>query len=120
MRNENLLKEAKELIQYICEKEGYKSIPKVKIAYTDCSYAHFRTNSITLSLWNYERFGIEGWYAIIIHEIVHLLIWDRLHNDRFKECERKWLREFGLIPIYQRAYARKYEYLNGRTAFLIV
>lgn len=56
--------------------------------------------------------------AVVIHEVCHFLYWRwcrtsddfpatgymNHHGPRFKQVETKWLKEFGMYPLYAKAY----------------
>lgn len=60
--------------------------------------------------------------AVVIHEVCHFINYqNRLtydgHGFNFREAERKWLREFGLIPVYKKAYWHTLTNLSGKVVW---
>jgi len=106
------------LADYIIREENLKPITIQVKNILRCGRARYRTRKITIPLWASDR-GIEYLYYYLIHEVTHFVCLDRGiycgHGKTFKEIESKWLKEFGLLPIYAKAYAKGLRNLNGDT-----
>lgn len=76
--------------------------------------AYYKTGRITIPLWSLRR-SREFAYYYIIHEICHFIdMGINNHNDRFKSIEKYWLAQFGLQPVYMKAYPKQLLSSNGR------
>ena len=79
--------------------------------------AHYHTRSITIPMWIWkDRYSDEYRYWYIIHEVCHFVVGPgNSHNHRFKEKERFWLKEFGILVEYAKAYPKRLMTLTGKT-----
>jgi hypothetical protein len=114
------LDEIQELADYICDAENHQRIP-IEIKDTRAAWARYKAHKITMSVdWCMDT--MEARWATIIHEVCHFLEyrdWEKkngwnprarhsttAHGEAFKRYETKWLHEFGLQPVYGRAYGQ--------------
>jgi predicted SprT family Zn-dependent metalloprotease len=103
-------KEVEDLKNYLEKK--YKLNPiKIKVKDINSGRAIYKSRFISIPLWAYDR-GINYFYWYVIHEVCHFICNDTLmynakHSDLFKNKERELLKDFGLIPIYARAYVKE-------------
>jgi len=109
--------ELQELANYMIAEESLKPID-IQLKLVRCGRARYKTRKITIPTWAKDR-GIEYLYYYLIHEVTHFICIDRGihcgHGRSFKEIEQKWLKEFGIIPIYAKAYPKGLQNLNGDT-----
>jgi hypothetical protein len=109
--------ESIELIEYLFEAE-HRTPPRVEIRDRQNGFAKPHINLIVLPEWLWsdsEPTEYVAYYAI--HEACHFLVHSHKHNGRFREAEKRWLREFGLLPIYSRAYVKGLATLDGRVVW---
>lgn len=112
--------ELQEVVDYMVSQEHILRRYPVKLqVYVRPVYrghAYYRTGRITIPDWALEK-GIEYAYSYVIHEVCHFLTIGEHHNKKFKEVETRWLREFGLVPVYRRAYKKQLLTINGEVLF---
>ena len=116
----NKLKESQELSNLICESEKINPI-EIQIKNTNCGRARVRTRKITIPLWIYKN-SIEFVWYYVIHEVCHFIMYDNNmpkagHNEVFKAKEKIILKDYGMIPIYARAYPKELKTLNGLSLY---
>ena len=89
-------------------------LPKItiQIKSTRCGRARFRTNKITLPKWIFTRIKEYQLYYII-HEICHFITLQG-HTDKFKQVETDILKEYNILPIYNKAYPKELRDLSGK------
>ena len=80
--------------------------------------AHYRTRKIMMPVWIFQR-PIEYQYYYIIHELCHFISPIEVrryggHGPQFKIIEQYWLAQFGLQPVYKKAYPKKLLSLTGQ------
>lgn len=118
-----LQKECRELTTYIFQQERLPSHCFIRWKDVKAGYAHNRTDLrtpyITMPIWVLSQ-GTEYAWAYMIHEVCHFIVWynwpgAKAHGDLFKKYERKWLGEFGLVPVYARAYVKELRSAAGQT-----
>ena len=111
-------KELLELANFIEEKEKIKSI---KITFKDLKgpgRASYISRRISIPNWMFEdKYSDEFRYYYIIHEVCHIVLYDKLgysanHKPIFKKMEKKYLQLFGLDIEYHKIYPKKL-YSNG-------
>ncbi len=92
--------------------------------------ANYTNRTLTIPYWlfnfskDYSNSNnpLEYQYYYILHEICHFIVNDKYgfhgHQGLFRETEHKMLSEFGLIPIYARAYVKQLKTENGETVYM--
>jgi len=125
------LKEAKTFCQELINlyREAYDLPIILQLKDVQCGSANYRTRKLTTPLWLFGKsnkyfnanspMAFQYWY--VLHEISHFINCDNYgnygHHKTFRGIERKLLKDFGLTPIYSRAYIRQLLYDNGETAY---
>jgi hypothetical protein len=71
-----------------------------------------RTGRVTVPTWALDLGRAYALYYVI-HEVVHLLIREARHTPRFHETEVQWLVQYGMRPVYRRAYPKQMWSLDG-------
>jgi len=108
-----MISELQQLVNLVCEAEGCQ-IPDLQIKEVRRGGRyHRRTHSITLPKWVLVK-PVEYLWYYVIHETIHAIGY-RGHGKLFKERERRWLKEFGIVPVYAKVYPKKLQSLNGQT-----
>jgi len=82
-----------------------------------CGRARHKTRKITIPNWIFNSCDeYIKWY--IIHELTHFIALDKHnytgHRGIFRRIEKKYLKQYGLIPKYNRAYIKELYDLNGK------
>ena len=94
----------------LCSKYNLPKI-KVEVKHTRQGRARKKTNKITI-----PKFAIGYGYSFslyyIIHEVCHFII-GYGHRQDFKNKEIEILKDYNLLPIYSRAYAKQLYDLSG-------
>ena len=123
----NLL-EAKTFSQELISLYGLRNIT-LRLADNRIGNANYFDRILTLPYWlfnfsnNYNNNNkpLEYQYYYVLHEICHFIVNDKHrfygHQGLFRETERKMLSEFGLVPIYARAYVKQLKTENGETIY---
>jgi len=93
--------ELQDIVNYICEAEGCNK-PQLRIK--DVNGGRSGKKGITIPQWA-VRISVEYAYYYTIHETVHWVGY-RGHGYLFKRREQYWLAEFGIKPIYKKAYPK--------------
>ncbi|HDY88538.1 hypothetical protein LCGC14_0360470 [marine sediment metagenome] len=108
------------------------NLPNVKLRMVDNThgYANYGTRVLAIPLWAFSlsakgygsrEYPIEFRYAYVLHEISHFINIDSGgqygHQGTFRTAERKLLAEFGLIPVYSRAYIKQLKTENGSVVY---
>ena len=111
-----MIRELKNLATIITRKQDIKPI-KIEFKNTLRGWARNKTRAITIPIWIFQ--GIKEYqYYYMIHELVHFIEKDKLgysgHNNHFKKIESQILKEYGIIPIYNKAYAKELRNLEGK------
>ena len=91
---------------------------KAKFSFKDVQRgtARFFTNSITIPKWiNRESEAYQYYY--VIHEVCHMLHLISGHGPDFKEKEKEMLAQWGLSPVYSKAYVKELKSPKGVTLF---
>jgi predicted SprT family Zn-dependent metalloprotease len=84
---------------------------KIKVkTITKGGTAYYNTRFISIPVWTYNE-GLNYFYAYVLHELGHFINYDsqnyeKGHNGKFKKIEQTLLKDFGLIPLYSRAYIK--------------
>ena len=114
-----MIQELKNLATVITKKQGIKSI-KIQFKNTLKGRARLRTRSITIPTWVF-KYAKEYQYYYMIHELTHFIERDKLgysgHDNHFKKIESRILKEYGIIPIYSKAYAKELRNLKGEILY---
>jgi hypothetical protein len=71
---------------------------------------------IIMPTWIFAHCG-EYQISYIIHEVCHFLVEKCGHTPEFKEKETYWLKQFGFIPIYSKAYTKALLNLDGKVVW---
>ncbi len=107
----DLLKEneLKELARYLMVE--YSLLPiKTTFKSVQCGTSYFDTRHITMPTWIFDH-TMEYCYYYMIHEITHFITHDKHnyvgHQGTFRVFERNILADFGLTPVYSRAYIKE-------------
>lgn len=115
MINKDLQKEAEDLKNLLVEEFKLRPI-KLKVKNISRGRAIYQSRFISIPVWAYS-WGEHYFYYYIIHEISHFINYDKLnntgHNDLFKGIEKEILKEWGIIPVYNRAYVKELKADNG-------
>ena len=89
---------------------GLESIP-IKLKDVSKGRAHGRKGYIVFPLWVIEQREPEYVLYYLIHEISHIIEYNRFgktnHNEYFKKLEQAILEKFGYGIKYKKAYARE-------------
>jgi len=107
--------EQQKIVDQICKAENK---PSAKVSVKNLRRRgryHGRTHTISIPLWTWG-YGPEYvlWYTI--HEAIHALgIMD--HRTDFKRKETFWMKKFGMVPTYAKAYVKKIHSLNGECLY---
>ena len=108
--------EAEQLKDLICNKYNLTAI-KIKVKKIRGGCAYYDTRFISIPIWAYNE-GLNYFYAYVLHELGHFINHDTGgelgHSRKFKEIEQKLLKDFGLIPIYSRAYIKELNNERGQ------
>lgn len=86
--------------------------------------ANYGRNVLTIPLWLFESSkkywnnrSLEYRYYYVLHEISHFINYHTYnatgHQGTFRTVERRLLLDFGLIPVYKRAYVKQLLSENG-------
>ena len=115
-----LQKEAEDLKNYLERKFRLNPI-EIKVKNINCGRAIYSSRFISIPLWAYDR-GINYFYWYVIHEVTHFIANESYnanckHDNRFKRIETENLKDFGLIPIYARAYVKELLSNNGEVLY---
>ena len=101
-------REAREILSYCLSKHNLNPI-KIKVKTIRGGCAYYDTRFISIPIWAYNE-GLDYFYAYVLHEIGHFINHDNKglpgHAGEFKNIEKSLLKDFGLIPIYSRAYIK--------------
>ena len=89
---------------------------RCKVKDTRAGHAFPRKNLITIPTWALGEGEVYTTYYIV-HELCHFCCFTRGHGSEFKERERTALREWGLLPVYAKAYPKELHNLNGETLY---
>ena len=112
-----MITELQDIADYITSNEQIlRVLPykiKINIKNIHNGRACYKTGYISIPRWA-MREGIEYAYYYTIHEVCHCITMSG-HDSRFKRYEQKWLKEFGLTPIYKKAYTKALISANGQT-----
>jgi len=114
---------------YICKEEGHEPL-LLDFRDIKASWARYDQNLITMS-HGWCQYRKQVVFAVMIHEVCHFLHYRDYqlaktnggnfpyigHGLRFKEYERKWLKHFGMRPIYSKAYWHTLTDLNGNVLY---
>lgn len=86
----------------------YYQIPfKTAVRSIQAGYCNHNKNIIVIPGW-IEKFPYSYQIAYVLHEIAHALVGPgHLHDSVFRSQEQKMLEEWGLVPVYSRAYIRE-------------
>ena len=101
--------EAEQLRDLICNQYNLAPI-KIKVkTILQGGTAYYNTRFISIPVWTYNE-GLNYFYAYVLHEISHFINYDSKgnlgHSEDFRKIEKTLLKDFGLIPIYSRAYIK--------------
>ena len=94
--------ELQELVDYVIGRSG---IAKLQIKSVNRGRAMYSTNHITIPQWVLKK-DIAVVYYYAIHEACHILTKSG-HDNRFKQLEQKYCKEFGIDIEYMKAYPKK-------------
>lgn len=112
-------KEALEILKYCLQKYNLNSID-LKVKDTRRGWAYYDTRFISIPLWSYAK-GLNYFYAYVLHEVSHFINNDknnaRGHGIQFKTIEKNLLLDFGMKPIYNRAYIKALTSEAGQIIF---
>lgn len=111
----DLQKEAFELKEYLIYKYNLEPI-KIKVKDIRQGHALYLNRTITIPSWSANK-GKEYFYYYVIHEFTHFICYDKFkhhgHSPEFKKIETAILKEWGLYPIYAKAYIKELRADNG-------
>lgn len=111
-----MIRELKRLSQIIIKRYDLTPI-KIEFKAVKRGRARSLTRKITIPIWIFESVK-EYQYYYIIHELVHFILHDKFgfseHNKGFKKLESQILRDYNIIPIYSKAYAKELRNLEGK------
>ena len=83
---------------------------EIKFKDVNCGTAYYHRRHITMPTWIFDH-TMEYCWAYMIHEVLHFVTDDKYnysgHQDIFRDLERINLNEFGLYPVYARAYIKE-------------
>lgn len=111
-------KELLELASFIEKEEKIKPIKIVFKNLRGPGRANYIRRGISIPNWMFEdKYSDEFRYYYIIHEVCHIILFDKFgysvnHEPVFKEMEKKYLDVFGLEIEYKKAYPKRL-YSNG-------
>ena len=124
MEHNKLQQHAEELVEMYCEHYNLQPI-KIKVKFLKgCGRAQYSTRSISIPVWTFEQGGLEYFTAYILHEIVHIILYDTVsgnqgHNATFKALEIKILKEWNLVSKeYKKAYYKRLETVTGNLLWI--
>lgn len=109
------IRELKKLAQVIILKHNLTPI-KIQFKAVRRGKARISTRKITIPIWIFESVK-EYQYYYIIHELTHFILKDNFgfaeHSETFKKLESQILRDYSIIPIYSKVYAKELRNLQG-------
>jgi len=85
-------------------------VPQVEINKVKRGRARLKTFKITIPEWTIRQ-GCEYAYYYTIHEVCHFR--HSNHLAQFKRLERRLLKQWGLTPVYKKAYPRELKSAAG-------
>jgi len=104
--------ELQEILEYFWDKWYRSPCPyTLEIRRIDRGYHKPAKRLIVIPEWAIENIYFA--YSYIIHETCHIRQ-GHYHDKNFKQQETKMLKEFGLAPIYSRAYVKELRNSNGQ------
>jgi len=99
-------------------------VPELKMMDANKGYAYGHRNLVTIPYWP-ARHGEHYFTAYVVHEVTHIYRFS-LHPDHwfsepshgieFHASERRALAQWGLEPVYARAYVKELRF-NGQVVF---
>lgn len=100
----------------ITKKHNLRPI-EIKFKRIQRGHAYFKTRRITIPTWVLE--GVKEYRIYyVVHELTHFierkLIGFTRHDTLFKNIETKILKDYGIIPIYSRAYIKQLKNFQGQ------
>lgn len=110
-----MIRKLKNVASVVIKKHGLKPI---KIQFKDVwrGRARYYTRSITIPLWIFSGVGAFQIYYIV-HELTHFICMDKFKNREhgvlFKKIESRILKDYNILPIYSKAYAKELRNLKG-------
>ncbi len=109
-----------ELAKYMIDEYGLSPI-ETTFKDVQCGTSYLNSRHITMPTWIFEH-TMEYCYAYMIHEVIHFITKDKHsyvgHQGIFRKLEKQILKEFGMRPIYSRAYAKELRScVNGQLYF---
>jgi len=110
-----MIRELKNLATIITRKHNLTPI-KIEFKAVRRGRARSLTRAITIPIWIFGSVK-EYRYYYIIHELVHFIQRDKFkysgHGEEFKRIESKILKDYNIIPVYNKAYAKELRNLEG-------
>ena len=108
--------EYQDIVNHICIAEN-ETPAKLRLKHLkSCGRYHTKTHSISVPFWAGSR-GIEYAWWYVIHESIHAIGYGG-HGKAFKAKETYWLNQFGLNPLYAKAYVKQLLSLNGEVLYI--
>ena len=100
-----------------CQNKYAFSDIRVKVKHLRRGHSRYKTRLTSIPLWAYGK-GEAFFTYYVLHEISHIINYDtegseRGHSEDFKQIEKTLLKDYGLIPIYKRAYIKALKDING-------
>jgi predicted SprT family Zn-dependent metalloprotease len=113
-------KEAEQILNYITEKYDLIDIT-IKVKDIQSGRAIYNTCFVSIPLWAYDE-GLHFFYYYVLHELSHFIARqkDRFcesHGKLFKTIENELLADFGLKPVYAKAYVKELKLSNGKSVY---
>jgi len=110
------IRKLKNLATIISKK--YNLLPiKIRFKEVRKGFAYISTRKITIPIWIFETVKVYQYYYII-HELTHFILHKKFghekHGKEFKKIESQILKEYNIIPVYSRAYAKALYNLEGK------
>jgi len=99
-------------------------VPELKMMDANKGYAYAHRNLVTIPWWCTQH-GEHYFTAYVVHEVTHIYrfhvnagAWMRepSHGREFHDSERRALAQWGLEPVYARAYIKELRF-NGQVVF---
>jgi predicted SprT family Zn-dependent metalloprotease len=113
-------KEAKTILDYCIAKYNIKPI-KIKVKNIRGGSAYYSSRFISIPIWAYNE-GLNYFYAYVLHEVSHFINYDsqdykRGHTEKFQKIEKTLLKDFGLIPVYNKVYIKALKNERGQIIY---
>ena len=110
-----------ELIDLYQKQKGFLPVA-LRLKTVQRGTANYNKRTLTIPYWMFEdNYSLAYCYYYVLHEISHFIHHDkyysRNHPETFKNIERELLADFGLTPVYSRAYAKQLLSENGEILY---